>query len=796
MINIKINDKQIAVKDGSRIIEIADNLRIPIPRFCYHEKLSIAANCRVCLVEVEVANTPKLLPACATYVIEGMKIFTNSPKTIAGQKSVMELLLVNHPLDCPICDQAGECELQDLSLQYGKDVSRYKESKRTVVDQNLGPLIATNMTRCIHCTRCVRFGEEIAGQKELGAIYRGESMQISTFTETGITSELSGNMIDLCPVGALTSKPFMYSARTWELQQRSGISSHDCLGSNIYYHINNGLIKRAVPCENLEINNTWLSDRDRFGFTGINNQDRLKYPLLKKDNKWCIASWPEALLFIKNKLSEIIKQYTANQLGGLISPNATLEECFLFQKLLRSLGCHNIDHRLRQLDFRAQDLAPLYPNLGLKTVSELREQKIILLIGSHVNKEQPIAGVHIRAATLAGCAVVAVNPIDFDFNFTIYEKYITPYGDLLTPLLQIAKAIAEITTKSLPLGADLLLKNIEYNIQHLEIAKKILAIGQKASVILGALATSHPEYSRIVAISNLICLLTDAKFGCFTDGANSAGAWLASCVSRATSGESGLNAQQMLNSALKAYILFGIEPELDCIAGIKAGNTLSKANFVVAFTAFESDLLLKYSDVLLPMAPPQESCGTYVNVTGAWQKFEQVANRVGESKTGVQILIELAKTFELDFENLSIAEIIKQFSNSALHNNSWIWWCPQIDFAYETGYSSNTVIRIAPLSLYAVDPIVRRSASLQSTPDAAINVLINQKTANFLDFENGDLIKIISFDNLDNNISLPVEISNKVPEGCILINQINTKTLVGYGYSKLILQKLTEKIHA
>lgn len=801
MINVKINGKEVTVKEGTRIIEIADNLKIPIPRFCYHEKLSIAANCRMCLVEI--ANVPKLLPACATLVTEGMQIFTQSTKTIAGQKEVMELLLANHPLDCPICDQAGECELQDLSLEFGKDASRYKESKRTIVDQNLGPLIATNMTRCIHCTRCVRFGDEIAGNRELGAIYRGECMQITTFNEASINSELSGNIIDLCPVGALTSKPFMYSARAWELHQIASIACHDCLGSNIYYHINNGQIKRAVPSENPAINSIWLSDRDRFGFIGVNSQDRLKYPLLKKDDKWCIASWTEALSFIYNKLSNIIEQYGANQIGGLISPNASLEECFLFQKLLRNLGCHNIDHRLRQLDFRAQDMAPLYPNLGLKTVSEIAEQKFILLIGCHINKEQPIASVHIRAATLLGCDVVAINPIDFTFNFDVDDKYITPYGDLLTPLLQIAKAVTELTTKALPVGADVLLKDIEYNKSHLEVAKKILArIDGKASIILGALAISHPEYSRIVAISNLICLLTDAKFGCFTDGANTQGAWLAGCVTRtisalsteADTNNNPLNARQMLESALKAYVLFGIEPELDCINGLNAADTLSQADFVVSFTAFESDLLLKYSDVLLPLAPQQESDGTYINITGVWQKFEQVATIIGESKQGVQILRELAESFGFDFVNLNIEEIVKQSINSIIHNNSWIWWCPQINSSITTP-DANTFICIAPVSLYATDPIVRRSESLQDTTDSKIEVLINQKAANFLNFSNGDIIKITSFDNLDNNILLPIKISNKVPEGCILINQVNTKTLVAGGYGKLILEKSTEKLH-
>ncbi len=792
MINIKIDDIQVTVKQGSRIIEVADYLKIPIPRFCYHEKLSIAANCRMCLVEI--ANVPKLLPACSTHVTEGMQIFTKSSKTIAGQKSVMELLLLNHPLDCPICEQAGECELQDLSLQFGKDTSRYKESKRTVVDQNLGPLIATNMTRCIHCTRCIRFGEEIAGTKELGAIHRGECMKITIPPDTTITSDVSGNIIDLCPVGALTSKPFMYnSSRSWELKQVASISCHDCLGSNIYYHVNNSQVKRAVPANNPKINSIWLSDRDRFGFIGINAQDRLKHPLLKKDDKWRIATWQEALSFIHQKLSNIIEKDGAHNLGGLIWPNATLEEFFLYQKLFKNLGSGNIDHRLRQLDFRAPHMAPSYPSLGLTTVAELASRKFILLIGCHVNKEQPIAGIHIRAATLAGCDVVVVNPIDFSFNFNIYTKYIGQHGNILTPLLQIAKAITTATVNPLPHDAAVLLKNIEYDNSHLEIAKKILSTENgKASIILGSLAVNHPEYSNIVAISNLICLLTNAKFGSFSDGANSAGAWLAGCV--ADHNTKSLNARQMLQSALKGYILLGIEPELDCAEGASVTNTLLQSEFVVAITSFESELLLQYSDVLLPMAAPQESYGTYINVTGMWQEFSSAVPPIGESKTAAQILTMIAQTFGWDFADLNITDIVKQSMNSSINNTTWQYHNLAIE--QYCNHSINTLVKIAPISLYATDPIIRRSKSLQETNDATIKALINPQSAKYLDIQTGDVVKIISYNNIDNIIQLPIIISSTVPEGCILINQINTKTLVGLPYSMLTLEKLIlEKMH-
>ena len=801
MINIKINDQEIAVEEGTTIIQAADLLKIPIPRFCYHEKLSISANCRMCLVEV--SNMSKLLPACATHVTEGMQIFTQSENTIVGQKGVMEFLLVNHPLECPICDQAGECELQDLSIQFGNDASNFKEEKRSVVDQNLGPLIATNMTRCIHCTRCVRFGEEIAGMRELGAISRGEHMKISTFIAKNIDSEVSGNIIDLCPVGALTSKPYQFSARPWELQQKPSVSCHDCIGSNINYHVNNGHIKRAVPRNNPDINSIWLSDRDRFSYTGINTQDRLKYPLLKQEGKWQSVSWQEAISFIVNKLSIIIQKYGASQIGGLISPSASLEECYLFQKLFRSLGSNNIDHRLRQLDFRAQELAPLYPNLGLSTVDELKNQQFIILIGSYINKEQPIAGILLREAVKNGGVIAVVNPVDFDFNFDVHYKYITPYGDLLTPLLKIAKAVTDVSKERLPLEAEALLNNIEYDQLDIAVAKKLLSVEPtKGSVILGALAINHPDYSKIVAISNLICLLSKAKFGCFSDGANSAGAWLAGCIPHRTPNTmpatEGKNALQMLTQVLKAYVLLGIEPELDCATVHGAAKILQQAELVIAITAFESNLLLQYAEVLLPMTVPQEGAGTYVNVTGIWQNFEKIATSIGVSQSAADILLMLGKSFKLQgFINfnrediVNIEQIIKQATNTIL-STSWQSWYPQIES--EQVERSNNFICIAPLSLYVVDPITRRSECLQKTNDQTIEAFINSNSATLLGIKNGEIIKITLINNLDYKLSkiikLPITISNKIADGCVLLNQVNLMTAIGLPYNKVLLERI------
>jgi len=386
MTTIEINGKPCQAKDGNMIIEVADAHGINIPRFCYHKKLSIAANCRMCLVEVE--NAPKPMPACATPIAQGMKVHTDSPKALAAQTAVMEFLLINHPLDCPICDQGGECELQDVAMGYGKDISRFNEGKRVVADENLGSLIATDMTRCIHCTRCVRFGEEVAGIRELGATGRGEHMRIGTYIKQAMQSEISANIIDLCPVGALTSKPFRFKARAWELQQAAAIAPHDCLGSNVDLHIRQQEVMRVVPKENEAINETWLSDRDRFSYLGLRHEQRLAKPMIKKNGQWQESDWQQALEYTVTGLKQTIKQHGAAQLAALGSPSATVEELFLLQKLMRALGCHNIDHRLQQTDFADQASAPLAPICQLP-YAELENQQAILLVGSDLPREQP-----------------------------------------------------------------------------------------------------------------------------------------------------------------------------------------------------------------------------------------------------------------------------------------------------------------------------------------------------------------------------------------------------------------------
>ena len=449
MVKIEIDGKPIHAPDGAMIIEVADEVGIPIPRFCYHKHLSIAANCRMCLVEVDKVKKP--VPACATPVTEGMRVYTKSKVAVDAQRGTMEFLLINHPLDCPICDQGGECDLQELSIGYGSDVSRYNENKRVVRDKNLGSLISTDMTRCIHCTRCVRFGQEVAGLMELGATGRGEHMEIGTYVEHAMTSEVSGNVIDLCPVGALTSKPYRYTSRPWELTSFDSTAPHDCLGSNIQVQIRDGEVMRVLPRENNDVNLTWLSDRDRFSYQGLNSSDRLKTPMIKQDGEWCETDWETALQFTVSGLRSVMTRGGADGLGALISPSATTEEMYLLQKLMRGLGSAHIDHRLRQLDFSDQDLAPAFPSLGIP-LQKLDDLGAALLIGSNIRKEQPVAAIRLRRAALKGGRMMFINPVNYDFNFPVHTRITVDPVQMEHELAGVAAAMLNVTGLTPPEG--------------------------------------------------------------------------------------------------------------------------------------------------------------------------------------------------------------------------------------------------------------------------------------------------------------------------------------------------------
>jgi NADH-quinone oxidoreductase subunit G len=671
VINIEVDGKPVEAKRGQMVIEVTDALGAYVPRFCYHEKLSIAANCRMCLVEVEKA--PKPLPACATPVNEGMKVFTRSAKAIAAQKATMEFLLINHPLDCPICDQGGECELQDLAMGYGRDVSRYNDGKRVVKDKDIGPLISTDMTRCIHCTRCVRFGEEITGQPQLGTTERGENMKIGTYIEQSVDHELSANIIDLCPVGALNNKPYRYSARSWEMTQRPTIAPHDCVGSNMFAHVLRGTVKRIVPRENEAINETWLADRDRFSYEGIYSPDRLQSPLIKRSGEWHEIDWEEAL----NTAAEQLKNAGANT-GMLASPSATLEEGRLVARLAEHLGTVHVDHRIERRDFTDQDNDPVFPWLGCD-IAEIEKQDAIFVIGSNVRHEAPIIAHRIRKAALAGASVSFASNERHEYFFDV-DQYLSGSG--LAGLLT-GSGIKAVTDKLKQAG--------------------------NALVLLGNVAGRHEGFSTVRALAADIARAAGAKLGTLSAGANSAGLSLAGVVP----GEGGQHAGAMLDGALDAVVLLDVEPDQDLLAVPDAVAKLQKQGFVIALTPFDSDSLREAADLLLPVGTSFETSGTYVNVEGRWQSFAGVANPVGQARPAWKVLRVLGNlTAAPRFEYLSSEEIRDEL-RAELGDYEPAAYSGKTKPATLNGEDAPESEIDTPI--YAVDSLVRRAAALQLT---------------------------------------------------------------------------------
>jgi len=638
LVNIEVNGVPLKARKGQMIMQVTDPANIYIPRFCYHDKLTIAANCRMCLVEVEKA--PKPMPACATPVAEGMKVFTKSPKAVGAQRATMEFLLINHPLDCPICDQGGECELQDLAMGFGRDISRFAERKRVVKDKNLGPLVSTDMTRCIHCTRCVRFGAEIQGYPQMGTTGRGEHMEVGTYIEHSVDHELSANIIDLCPVGALNNKPFRYHARAWEMQQQPLISPHDAFGTNMYAHVLRGKIMRIVPRENEEINETWIADRDRFGFEGIYSAERVTQPMIRIDGVLEAVEWEVALTAAAEGLKKAIAAHGAASTGFLTSPMATLEEMYLLARIARGVGSANIDHRLRQLDFRAQETEGAYPNLGLK-IADIERLEGVLVIGSNLRHEMPMLAHRIRKAAVKGGAKVAfLNPRVFEYLFPV-AAYGLAESDLVGELAAVVRAAAAAANEPVPAGV----RAATINDGHRSVAA-VLNAGTRRAVILGSLAQRHPAYSELKALAGILANLSGASIGLITEGPNSAGAYLAGAVPHrepggAASLSPGLTASAMLGSApLKAYVLFGgIDPANDLSVGADA---LRAADLVVAATTHLPASLREIAHVVLPIGSFAESSGTFVNAEGRWQSWPGAAKLVGDSRPGWKVLRVLA----------------------------------------------------------------------------------------------------------------------------------------------------------
>ncbi|MGI9265684.1 MAG: NADH-quinone oxidoreductase subunit NuoG, partial [Gammaproteobacteria bacterium] len=588
-INMEVDGRAVTACPGQMIIEVTDAADVYVPRFCYHKKLSIAANCRMCLVEVE--NIPKPLPACATPVAEGMKVLTRSPLAQSAQKATMEFLLINHPLDCPICDQGGECELQDLAVGYGGDVSRYTEKKRVVRDSDLGPLVSTDMTRCIHCTRCVRFGSEVAGIQELGTLGRGENTEIGTFVEKSVNHELSGNIIDLCPVGALNSKPFRYQARSWEMAQLETVAPHDCVGSNLYAHVRRGRLMRVVPRDNEDVNETWISDRDRFSYEGVYGDDRLQTPMLKQDGEWVETDWATALRAVAEGLTAAAAEKHGKRLGFVASPSATLEEFYLLARLSRGLGSDNIDHRLRRTDFTSQDSDPLMPGIGM-SLAELEQADATLIIGADLRREAPMLAHRIRKAAINGAKISFLNPDKLDLLFDVSE-YLTAVPSKLPDALESILAVASDNDSK-----------ADSQDGTAAIARMLMKAAQPV-IMLGHLAGRHPQFSSLCRLASRLATATGARLAFVTEGANTAGGALAGALPhRGVGGEPvenpGKSCRDMLAEPQAACVLFGIEPEYDTQVGVASIATLEQTPFVVSMASFATDTMREYADVLLP----------------------------------------------------------------------------------------------------------------------------------------------------------------------------------------------------
>ncbi|MBM4228325.1 MAG: NADH-quinone oxidoreductase subunit G [Gammaproteobacteria bacterium] len=710
-VSIEVDGQALTARKGAMLIDVTDAAGIYIPRFCYHKKLSVAANCRMCLVEVERA--PKPQPACATPVMDGMKVFTKSPKAIAGQQATMEFLLINHPLDCPICDQGGECELQDLALGYGTSVSQYTERKRVVRDKNIGPLVQTDMTRCIHCTRCVRFGEEIAGLRELGATGRGENMEIGTYVAQAVTSELSGNVIDLCPVGALTSKPYRYSARAWELRQHDTIAPHDCVGSALHVHVKGQVVKRVVPRENESANETWISDRDRFSYQGLNSPERLLAPRLRENGVWRECDWTEALSSLQRILQE-----SGGSIGALASPSSTTEEFFLLQKLVRALGSHSIDHRLRQVDFSADANEPAAPGLGA-TLAELEQADAIVIAGGYPRHDQPLINHRIRKAANCGAAVVVLDTLEQEYNFELAARLTSTPANFNATLGAVVRACAEGNGQP---AEDLSRYVITPGAAQVA---GVLAGRQRVHLLAGTRLQSHADRALTLGLLSRLASLCKARLGVLTEGANAAGAWLAGAVPHrlpgaALAGGAGANAAAMAQPGLKTLLLLGCEPEADHADPAALRAALAAAREVVAFTAFTTEALESKATLLLPIAAFAENEGTFVNVQGDWQSFAAAVKPPGQVRPAWKILRRVGEQCGFSgFDAVELADVTAAVRAACAG-------APASDSRYPMPAGAGGVNadagdglwRVTQVPLYRVDSLVRRAHALQQMPQA------------------------------------------------------------------------------
>jgi len=704
-LNIEIDGKPLQVAHGTSVIEAANSLGIYVPHFCYHKKLSIAANCRMCLVQVEKA--PKPLPACATPVTEGMKVWTNSEQAVTAQKGVMEFLLINHPLDCPICDQGGECQLQDLAVGYGGSASRYAEPKRVVFHKDLGPLVsAEEMTRCIQCTRCVRFGQEIAGIMELGMIGRSEHAEIVSFVGKTVDSELSGNSIDICPVGALTSKPFRYAARTWELSRRKSVSPHDSLGSNLIVQVKGDRVLRVLPLENEAINECWISDKDRFSYEGLNSSERLTSPMIKQGGEWKPVDWQIALEFVARGLTDVVTRHGPGALGAFVSPHATLEELTLASRLVRGLGSDNIDFRLRQSDFRGDGHAQGAPWLGLP-VADIKKLDRVLVVGSFLRKDHPLVAQRLRQAAKKGTQVSMLHSVDDEWLMRVMHKAIVAPSKLPAALAGMVVAAAQAGGNTVPeILADITPTDVEQ-----AIAASLMS-GTKVAVLLGNYAVQHLEAAQIHALATMLADLTGATLGFLTDAANTVGAHLAGALPQS----GGMHVQAMLADPRKAYLLLHAEPEFDFANALGARAVLEKADFTVVMSPFAHGHA--YADVLLPVSPFTETAGSFVSCEGRVQEFHGVVKPLLDTRPGWKVLRVLGTMLNLPgFDADTAADVRVSVLGGTQSVASRLGNGTSVEVS-KPAEAAAPIERVADVPIYFADPLVRRSPPLQLTADA------------------------------------------------------------------------------
>ncbi len=698
-IEIELDGQKVEVPEGSMVMHAADKAGTYIPHFCYHKKLSIAANCRMCLVDVEKA--PKPMPACATPVTPGMIVRTKSDKAVKAQQGVMEFLLINHPLDCPICDQGGECQLQDLAVGYGGSSSRYSEEKRVVFHKNVGPLISMEeMTRCIHCTRCVRFGQEVAGIMEFGMLNRGEHSEITTFVGKTVDSELSGNMIDLCPVGALTSKPFRYSARTWELSRRKSVSPHDSTGANLIVQIKGAKVMRVLPLENEDVNECWIADRDRFSYEALNVGDRLTSPAIKQGGEWKQVDWTTALNYVADGLKRVIAEFGPQSVGALGSAHSTVEELHLLQKLVRGLGSDNVDFRTRHADFTAGEGAR-WLGTSIASLSSLNQ---VFVIGSFLRKDHPLFAQRIRQAVRRGAKVHSLHAVHDDWAMPVATQITAAPSAWVQALADVAAAVAAAKGVQAPVQG-------QANEAAQAVAKGLLS-GEHKAVLLGNAAAQHPQAAALLSLANWIAEQTGATVGYLTEAANTVGAQLVGALPK----NGGLNAGQMLSQPLKAYLLLNLEPALDSANAALAMQTLKNAGMVVALSPFKN-VALDVADVLLPISPFSETAGTFVNAEGRVQSFHGVVKPLGETRPAWKVLRVLGNLLGLQGFNQETADEVRAEAlgdattvASRLSNRAGA--------VAQAAAAGQGLERVADVPIYHADPLVRRSPSLQLTADA------------------------------------------------------------------------------